>query len=100
MLINSKFDHITFYFLNFMHLASAKLHHDGCISLTFLPHKFPLAVWIEHSATAEILFDLVLLRSREFLWQEGHTVFATKEEADEEVLLPKKTALPHIYWTF
>lgn len=26
------------------------------------------------------------LRSREFLWQEGHTVFATKEEADVEVL--------------
>jgi len=26
------------------------------------------------------------LRSREFLWQEGHTAFANKEEADEEVL--------------
>lgn len=26
------------------------------------------------------------IRSREFLWQEGHTAFATKEEADEEVL--------------
>lgn len=26
------------------------------------------------------------LRSREFLWQEGHTAFATKAEADEEVL--------------
>ena len=26
------------------------------------------------------------LRSREFLWQEGHTVFATKEEAEAEVL--------------
>eukprot|EP01090_Pellita_catalonica_P001168 TRINITY_DN10865_c0_g1_i2.p1 TRINITY_DN10865_c0_g1~~TRINITY_DN10865_c0_g1_i2.p1 ORF type:complete len:509 (+),score=121.70 TRINITY_DN10865_c0_g1_i2:44-1570(+) len=26
------------------------------------------------------------LRSREFLWQEGHTAFATKSEADEEVL--------------
>ncbi|EGG24935.1 prolyl-tRNA synthetase [Cavenderia fasciculata] len=25
------------------------------------------------------------LRSREFLWQEGHTVYATKEEADKEV---------------
>jgi prolyl-tRNA synthetase len=25
------------------------------------------------------------LRNREFLWQEGHTVFATKEEADAEV---------------
>jgi prolyl-tRNA synthetase len=26
------------------------------------------------------------LRSREFLWQEGHTVFATKPEADQDVL--------------
>ena len=26
------------------------------------------------------------LRTREFLWQEGHTAFATKEEADVEVL--------------
>jgi prolyl-tRNA synthetase len=39
----------------------------------------------------------IVLRSREFLWQEGHTVFASKEEADEEVLLPKKTALPYMY---
>ncbi|CAH9073795.1 unnamed protein product [Cuscuta epithymum] len=26
------------------------------------------------------------IRSHEYLWQEGHTAFATKEEADEEVL--------------
>ena len=26
------------------------------------------------------------IRSREFLWQEGHTAFATKEESDKEVL--------------
>lgn len=26
------------------------------------------------------------LRTREFLWQEGHTAFATKPEADKEVL--------------
>lgn len=26
------------------------------------------------------------IRSREFLWQEGHTAFATKEEAEEEVM--------------
>lgn len=25
------------------------------------------------------------LRTREFLWQEGHTAFATKQEAEEEV---------------
>lgn len=27
------------------------------------------------------------MRTREFLWQEGHTAFATKAEADEEVLI-------------
>ncbi|KAJ3388739.1 hypothetical protein HDU92_001374 [Lobulomyces angularis] len=27
------------------------------------------------------------LRTREFLWQEGHTAFATREEAEEEVFL-------------
>ena len=26
------------------------------------------------------------LRTREFLWQEGHTAFASKEDADQEVL--------------
>jgi hypothetical protein len=33
------------------------------------------------------MIDLLRLfhRSREFLWQEGHTAFATKEEADKEV---------------
>jgi prolyl-tRNA synthetase len=25
------------------------------------------------------------IRSREFLWQEGHSAFETKEEADREV---------------
>jgi len=29
----------------------------------------------------------LFLRTREFLWQEGHTVHATKEEADQEVML-------------
>ncbi|KAI8853720.1 hypothetical protein BC829DRAFT_413626 [Chytridium lagenaria] len=29
---------------------------------------------------------LPFIRTREFLWQEGHTAFATKEEADTEVL--------------
>lgn len=28
----------------------------------------------------------LFMRTREFLWQEGHTVHATKEEADEEVM--------------
>lgn len=31
------------------------------------------------------LFSFAECRSREFLWQEGHTAFATKEEADAEV---------------
>ena len=30
-------------------------------------------------------FSFAECRSREFLWQEGHTAFATKEEADAEV---------------
>ena len=29
----------------------------------------------------------LFLRTREFLWQEGHTAHATKEEADQEVML-------------
>jgi len=33
----------------------------------------------------EFKHPIPLLRSREFLWQEGHTVFATKKEADKEV---------------
>ncbi len=32
----------------------------------------------------EFRHPIPFLRSREFLWNEGHTVFATKEEADEE----------------
>ena len=34
----------------------------------------------------EFKHPVPFLRTREFLWQEGHTVFATKEEAEEEVL--------------
>ena len=33
----------------------------------------------------EFKHPMPFLRSREFLWQEGHTAFATKEEATEEV---------------
>lgn len=35
---------------------------------------------------AEIKATRPFLRTTEFLWQEGHTVHATKEEADEEVM--------------
>eukprot|EP01113_Clastostelium_recurvatum_P049259 TRINITY_DN909_c0_g1_i1.p1 TRINITY_DN909_c0_g1~~TRINITY_DN909_c0_g1_i1.p1 ORF type:complete len:575 (-),score=190.47 TRINITY_DN909_c0_g1_i1:32-1717(-) len=34
----------------------------------------------------EFKHPVPFLRTREFLWQEGHTVFAHKEEADKEVL--------------
>jgi len=34
----------------------------------------------------EFKHPVPFIRQREFLWQEGHTVFATKQEADEEVL--------------
>lgn len=34
----------------------------------------------------EFKHPVPFLRSREFLWQEGHTVFAKKEDADKEVL--------------
>lgn len=33
----------------------------------------------------EFKHPVPFLRSREFLWQEGHTAFATKPEADKEV---------------
>ncbi|MEM7826821.1 MAG: proline--tRNA ligase [Candidatus Aenigmatarchaeota archaeon] len=35
---------------------------------------------------AEITMTKLFLRTCEFLWQEGHTVHATKEDADEEVM--------------
>lgn len=35
----------------------------------------------------EFKYPTPFIRSREFLWQEGHTAFATKEEAGEEVLV-------------
>lgn len=34
----------------------------------------------------EFKHPMPLIRGREFLWQEGHTVFASKSEADKEVL--------------
>src|SRR3989442_6969274 len=36
---------------------------------------------------AEIKSTKLLLRTSEFLWQEGHTVHSTKEEAEEEVMI-------------
>lgn len=34
----------------------------------------------------EFKYPTPFIRSREFLWQEGHTAFATREEAEQEVL--------------
>lgn len=34
----------------------------------------------------EFKYPTPFIRSREFLWQEGHTAFATEEEANTEVL--------------
>jgi len=34
----------------------------------------------------EFKYPTPFIRSREFLWQEGHTAFATKQEADDEVV--------------
>ncbi|MBD3202863.1 proline--tRNA ligase [Candidatus Woesearchaeota archaeon] len=34
----------------------------------------------------EFKYAVPFLRTREFLWHEGHTVFATKKEADQEVI--------------
>lgn len=48
------------------------MHTRLGIDLNLLTHKFAC-------------YNLFNCRSREFLWQEGHTAFATKEEADEEV---------------
>lgn len=38
----------------------------------------------------EIKDPIPFIRSREFDWQEGHTAFATKKEADEEVCMDTK----------
>jgi prolyl-tRNA synthetase len=34
----------------------------------------------------EFKYPTPFIRTREFLWQEGHTAFATKAEADAEVM--------------
>jgi len=48
----------------------------------------PLKINFWNSALrAEIKATKPFLRTSEFLWQEGHTVHSTKEEAEEEVML-------------
>src|SRR2546428_7218914 len=48
----------------------------------------PLKINFWNSALrAEIKSTKLLLRTSEFLWQEGHTVHSTKEEAEEEVMI-------------
>nr|CAB3462022.1 unnamed protein product [Digitaria exilis] len=52
----------------------------------------PEVAWVTKSGKSELEAPIAIrptsetVMSREFLWQEGHTAFATKEEADEEVL--------------
>ncbi|XP_044017276.1 bifunctional glutamate/proline--tRNA ligase-like [Aphidius gifuensis] len=48
-----------------------------------LPHK--VNQW-SNVVRWEFKHPIPFLRTREFLWQEGHTAFLTKQEADEEVL--------------
>ncbi len=48
----------------------------------------PLLINVWNSVLrAEITATRPFIRTSEFLWQEGHTVHATKEEADKEVML-------------
>ena len=48
----------------------------------------PLLINVWNSVLrAEITATRPFLRTTEFLWQEGHTVHATKEDADQEVLM-------------
>ncbi|PIM97620.1 Prolyl-tRNA synthetase [Handroanthus impetiginosus] len=52
----------------------------------------PEVAWVTKSGESELEMPIAIrptsetVMSREFLWQEGHTSFATKEEADAEVL--------------
>jgi prolyl-tRNA synthetase len=48
----------------------------------------PLLINVWNSVLrAEITATRPFIRTSEFLWQEGHTVHATKEEADQEVMM-------------
>jgi prolyl-tRNA synthetase len=50
--------------------------------------NLPLKINFWNSALrAEIKSTKPLIRTSEFLWQEGHTVHATEEEAEEEVMM-------------
>eukprot|EP00889_Picochlorum_renovo_P003643 jgi/Picre1/30673/NNA_006034.t1 len=56
----------------------------------------PEVAWVTKSGSSDMERPVAIrptsnthtpfIRSREFLWQEGHTAFASKEEADDEVL--------------
>ncbi|MED6185820.1 hypothetical protein PIB30_060758 [Stylosanthes scabra] len=52
----------------------------------------PEVAWVTKSGKTDLEIPIAIrptsetVMSREFLWQEGHTAFATKEEADAEVL--------------
>jgi len=59
-------------------LRDYKLVKENRSTEVFSLPLFPLQRW-------EFKHPQPFLRTREFLWQEGHTAFATKEEAAEEV---------------
>ncbi len=82
------------------HGGSSKLHEKLAIrptSETIINHMY--AQWIRSYRDLPLLINQwanvvrwetkmtkLFMRTREFLWQEGHTCHATKEEADEEML--------------
>lgn len=95
---NSYVTHLTCTFL----LPNCKLVEELTAALKSFSFVFsPLS--LPHSSIQrwEFKHPQPFLRTREFLWQEGHSAFATKEEAAEEVtaraMLPT-TSLTVLDW--
>lgn len=64
------------------------LSHFFALSLTpfcALTRSLPLPLTLPSQVRWEFKYPTPFIRSREFLWQEGHTAFATQAEADTEV---------------
>ena len=71
-----------------MPLLSPPLSLRRCCACRIRSHRdLPLKLnqW-SNVVRWEFKFPTPFIRSREFLWQEGHTAFAKQEEADVEVL--------------
>ena len=71
--------HVAFQIKKIMYCMYAKWIKSGR-ALPLKQNQWCNIVRWETSATK------LFLRTREFLWQEGHTAHATKEEADQEVM--------------